>query len=191
MSQREARALAAEVEAISASLQALQIRVGGLEERLQDFLRREERQESERFELDTRSSHSIGGSAAEASSLSRGSYSRVSSTAVDPTSDSARGVLAREIGQFINRCLRGDIRGSSGRDRLRLQNRLYIVAADFNGQRYNPPLILERFAEVKALCKRESDCGQSVFIGLATKWEAKIVVQEAGLELPGRLLDGF
>ena len=187
MSHREARALSAELEAISASLQALQIRVEGFEERLQSFLRREE----SRVEEDTRSSRSPGASVADLSSISRGSYSQVSSVAIDPTSDSARTALAREIGQFIARCLRGDIRGTSGRDRLRLQNRLYVVAADYNGQRFNPPLVVDRFSEVRALCKRESDCGQSIFIGLPSKWEAKVVVQEAGLELPSRLLDGF
>lgn len=160
MSQREARALSAELEAISASLQALQIRVEGFEERLQGYLRREE----SRTEEDFRSSRSPGGSVADLSSMSRHSYSQVSSVVIDPTSDSARAALAREIGLFMARCLRGDIRGTSGRYRLRLQNRLYVVAADYNGQKFNPPVVVERFSEVRALCKRESDCGSSVFV---------------------------
>lgn len=84
----------------------------------------------------------------------------------------------------MRRALDGDFRGSSGRDKLRLASRIYVVLADFEGRSFNPPKVLKSFAEAKALCKRGSALGNSVFVGFAAQWEAKIAVKEAGLRWP-------
>ena len=98
--------------------------------------------------------------------------------------------LAAEIGRFLGRAAQGDFRGSSGRDRLRLASRCYIVVKTFEGNTLPTPLFTQQFTEVRRLCKRGSDCGASVFIGLATIWEAKVVIQHSGLPTPVSLLNG-
>lgn len=110
-----------------------------------------------------------------------------SSQAIDPADHGARAELAKQIGAFIKRALRDDHRGSSGRDRLRLSSRYYLVFASFDGERFNPPRLCDTFGEVRALCKRASNCGVSIFVGLPTLWESRAVVLEAGCQLPDRL----
>eukprot|EP00435_Cladocopium_sp_Y103_P037073 s2573_g9.t1 len=95
----------------------------------------------------------------------------------------ARVLLAKGIGKFLRRAVSGQPRGSSGRDRLRLQNRCYLVIADFSGQQLAVPKFLTSFAEVRQLCKRGADVGGSVFVGLPTKWEARaLLVREPGAD---------
>ena len=106
---------------------------------------------------------------------------------VESTDRVGRERLARQIGRFIRRALRGEILSTSGRDRLALQNRCYLVFQNFAGERFDPPIFTQVFSEVRDSCKRGSDCGRSIFIGLATFWEAAIVVEEAGVRLPAEL----
>lgn len=187
MSSQDVRLLSAEVEALRASLAALQIRVELLETE-----GRGEGAEAVRSEAGS-SSLRLG---TPVSDPSRSAWSRVSGEslgscirgrAVESEDRAARIVLAREIGAFLARALSGDHRGSSGRDRLRLRNNLYVVCADHWGQKFNPPLVFRQFAEVRSRCKVGSDCGSSVFVGFPTYWEAKFAVSEAGLELPAQL----
>lgn len=98
-----------------------------------------------------------------------------------------RVALARDLGAFLRRCIAGEPRGSSGRDRLRLQNRYYIVVADYEGNILPSPLFLEEFSRVKTLCKRGPSAGRSIFVGVPSKWEAKLVFEAAGLAVPGEL----
>ena len=93
----------------------------------------------------------------------------------------SRLALAKEIGKFLRRAVTGQPRGSSGRDRLKLQNRCYLVVADFEGKALAEPKFLTSFQEVKAICKRGSEAGDSVFVGLPTKWEAKSGADCGGL----------
>ena len=46
----------------------------------------------------------------------------------------ARVALAKETGLFLRRSVEGGFRGLSGRNRLRLQSRLYVVLSDSAGQ---------------------------------------------------------
>jgi hypothetical protein len=106
------------------------------------------------------------------------------------TADTAgRIALAQQIGRFLLRCLSGEFRGTSGRERLKLQNRYYIVCADFNGRRLPDPLFVDNFASVKHLCKRGPSAGDSIFVGVATKWEAKLVFEASGFRIPDELRD--
>lgn len=166
----EVRILRAEVEVLRASLEALQIRVEELEARGEVRSLAEE-------------------SASSVSARSAGTWSKVT----DPVlvgDHTARADLARQIGQFLDRALRGDFRGSSGRDRLQLGNRYYIILKNFEGERLPEPLVVSSFSEVRRLCKRGSECGASLFVGLATQWEARLALEEARLPVPPSLRHG-
>lgn len=99
----------------------------------------------------------------------------------------SRLALAKEIGKFLRRAVTGQPRGSSGRDRLKLQNRCYLVVADFEGKALAEPKFLTSFQEVKAICKRGSEAGDSVFVGLPTKWEARAALIAGDFPLPAAL----
>ena len=99
----------------------------------------------------------------------------------------SRLALAKEIGKFLRRAVAGQPRGSSGRDRLKLQNRCYLVVADFEGKLFAEPKFLTSFQEVKAICKRGSEAGDSVFVGLPTKWEARAALIAGDFPLPAAL----
>eukprot|EP00438_Fugacium_kawagutii_P006451 Skav204515 [mRNA] locus=scaffold3201:99100:106360:+ [translate_table: standard] len=128
----------------------------------------------------------ISGSSSEggyqAPPTSVGSFSVVGDSAAAATSTEIpswdfREEVAREIGAFFVRALSGSFRGSSGRQRLpQLKSRIYIVARDWEGREYRRPVkITTRFAEVKSLCSRSGDFADSVFCGVPSIREAKVV----------------
>ena len=98
--------------------------------------------------------------------------------------DPERVSVAREVGRFLRRAYRGEHRGASGRDKVSLASRYYIVLAPYSGELYNTARVYSKFAPVKALCKRGPDAGRSVFIGLPTLWETSLALQEAGFDWP-------
>ena len=112
------------------------------------------------------------------------------SGAVDPTDTAARVRLARELGGFLREAVGGTNRGTSGRDRLRLQSRLYIVLAGFDGRPLESASVCASFAACKALRFRGDSCGHSVFLGFASKWEAREALIAGGFAVPASLLDG-
>jgi hypothetical protein len=167
------------LDSLCSQIQNLSLRVSDLERRAD---RAENRSET-------------GGSNSEFELISGGA-----SVAAQPASPSAtdpgevflsdtegRRKLAEGIGRFLLRCVRGEHRGTSGRDRLKLQNRLYVILADFEGNLLSDPQVEFSFAPVKALCKRGGDPGRAIFVGFATKWEAKVALQSAGLTVPSCL----
>lgn len=89
-----------------------------------------------------------------------------------------------EIGQHISRSLRGLNRGESGRKKLKLASRLYLVFKDSQGVVHNPCKVHYRWSAVKDDCARSGDFGDSVFIGLPSLFDARIVCQTAGVALP-------
>lgn len=92
--------------------------------------------------------------------------------------------ICRNIGHWISVALSGGHRGSSGRDRIRLASRVWIVAQDYYGDRIDPVGVYHTFASARHLVKRGSDLGSAVFVGLPSIREAKIVVSTAGLQWP-------
>ena len=95
-----------------------------------------------------------------------------------------RAALARECGGFLRRAYEGSAHGPSGRDRLSLASRIYVVLGDHSGRRFSQPKVFKAFGPVKELCKVGPSAGDSVFLGFPTIWEAKIAVQEAGFDWP-------
>ena len=92
--------------------------------------------------------------------------------------------VAREIGGFFKRALAGDHRRSSGRDKVPLPSVIYVVLRNFEGQAFTTPQIFTEFRAVSRLCKRGSGCGESVFAGFPSKWEAEAAILAAGFPSP-------
>ena len=91
--------------------------------------------------------------------------------------------VARGIGQFIVRALRGERRGSSGRDnKINLSSKYYLVFRDREGRELKAPVRVETsFASVKAAGVADE---KAVFVGVPSLREARIVAAEAGYDLP-------
>ena len=105
------------------------------------------------------------------------------SSAADYTQEE-RAEIAREIGQFFRRALRGEHRGESGRQRLKLSSRIFVLVRDIRGNTYNPVRIFDNFSAINPFVKENGLCGDSIFVGLPSQWEARVAVAEAGLEWP-------
>eukprot|EP00438_Fugacium_kawagutii_P016860 Skav219692 [mRNA] locus=scaffold817:180989:181513:+ [translate_table: standard] len=167
----------ADLEEVRLALAALTVRVVELERRLETAEVRQSRSEEnfrplEPFEVVTEPVRAEN-----------------SASVVQASDAAGRRVLAEGIGGFLRRCLNGESRGSSGRDRLLLQNRVWVVLAGFDGRPLSEPRVETSYAPVRELCKRGPDCGRSIFVGLATKWEARIALEAAGVSIPSSLRD--
>ena len=106
-----------------------------------------------------------------------------SSSALEPQ-ELERQAAAISIGRFLRRCLNGEPRGESGRSRINLSSTVYILCRDFEGRCYNPPQLHPSYGSISPLVKRGGRFGDSVFVGLPSRWEAKLSVETAGLIWP-------
>lgn len=96
-----------------------------------------------------------------------------------------REAICDQIGRFLARSISGAHRGSSGRDKIPLASRLWVVVRDYSGQIYTPVKVVKSWASCKVLCKPSNhECGDSVFVGLPSEREARRVVQAAQLTWP-------
>ena len=93
--------------------------------------------------------------------------------------------ICDSIGQWVLRCLSGEHRGTSGRDRNPVSSRYWLIFQDYESVRYNPPLVFARWCSAKALVKRGQDTGVSIFVGLPSERECVRVVRGAGLQWSG------
>ena len=88
-----------------------------------------------------------------------------------------------EIGLFLRKCLSNE---ASGRDWLGTASRYWLVLRDFEGRDLSPPFVCNRFSGCAELCKRGSDLGDSVCIGLPVRQDVIAVAAAAGVDLPRR-----
>ena len=98
--------------------------------------------------------------------------------------------VAESVGAFLGRAVRGEHRGNSGRSRVNLSSRVYIVLAGFDGRVLEEPLLFSSFGPARELCLRGPDSGSSIFVGLPSQAEAAIALRAAGLSWPVRGIDG-
>ena len=92
---------------------------------------------------------------------------------------------AEETGRYFLRCLEGSRRGLSGRERVKLGNRVYVLIRDINGVVITDPVrVIYTYSELKPLVSRGSTFGDSIFAGFASKWEVRIAVATAGFRWP-------
>ena len=94
---------------------------------------------------------------------------------------------AKDVGRWITRCLNNQHRGLSGRERISLASRLYLVIRDFEGVIRSPPLVLFSWRETSAIVSPRGQPGDSIYVGLPSKEEARLALREAGLSLPPAL----
>ena len=71
-------------------------------------------------------------------SVACGSSGSLTASSSATLSDAFRQRVADDIGAYIQRCLAGNNRGSSGRERVNLSNRIYVIARDAAGNLYDP-----------------------------------------------------
>ena len=171
------------IASLTAQLRSLTLRVASLEERAAQTDHRVAEEGNGGFDLITEAS-----SSERTSPIVRVQTTASAADAEVLGSDSrGRRILAEEIGRFLRRAAEGEHRGTSGRDRLKLQNRIYVILAGFDGILLAEPRVESSFAVVKAICKRGADCGSSIFVGFATKWEAKIALETGRFFVPSSL----
>ncbi|CAE7868529.1 ANK3 [Symbiodinium sp. KB8] len=103
-------------------------------------------------------------------------------------SEGLRQQVADEIGAYIRRCLSGNNRGSSGREKVNLANRIYVVARDSHDKVYDPVRVFNSWRDTQPLVTvgpgPGRQFGDSVFVGFPSQWEAKRAVAAAGLSWP-------
>lgn len=95
--------------------------------------------------------------------------------------------VAEGIGAWVRRCLRAEPRGLSGREKVPLASKFYLVVRTFDQVVHNPPLVFSSWAEAKAVCYNRGQPGDSIFVGLPSKAEVRVVITTALLELPAAL----
>ena len=111
----------------------------------------------------------------EFSSPGRSSVQSIRSGGEDLT-EAERLVIAEGAGKFLRRALSGDFRGSSGRDKVRIPSRIYVLVRDLSGRVYDPVEVYHSFSDLRPKVKAGSSAGNSIFIGFPTEWEAKAAV---------------
>ena len=177
------------VESLARQLRALQILVALLEEDAR-FRKHSPAQSSSgpwslaEEPLTESSAASVASSAAHRGSI--GPAPASSRGPVDVTDRAGCETLARDLGAFIRRALAGEHTQGSGRDRLNLKSRVYLVFAGFDRVHLSRPKVFLQFNQVSAICKRGSSFGSSVFIGVPSQWEARVVIESAGFEWSSR-----
>ena len=98
-----------------------------------------------------------------------------------------REAIADGIGLFLHRSLGGEHRQSSGRDRIPLPSRIWIICRDFAGQIYTPVKVVRSWSSCRELCKPRGvpgAPGDAVFVGLPSEREGRRAVAAAGLIWP-------
>lgn len=132
----------------------------------------------------------LGAADAAASEISSDSGFVLTSLAAGYRVGAEREAAARSIGQWVLRCLGGEHRGLSGRERIQQSSRYYLVFRDFNQRTHNPPLLFTSWVQCKTAVLRAGQPGDSIYIGLPTQEEARLVIESAGLRVPPELLHG-
>lgn len=143
----------------------------------------------------TRDSESEGSFSVVSQGAQPAASARVAQTHIAPTAAPGspapsvtweeRDQIADGIGRYLARAVAGEHRGTSGRDRVPLGSKLWIVVRDYAGQIYTPVRVSRSWGTVKPLVKPGgADPGDSIFVGVPSEREARRAVAAAGLVFP-------
>ncbi len=92
------------------------------------------------------------------------------------------------IGAWIRRCLADQVRGKSGRERIELPSKVYLVIRDKDNNLCDPPRVFNCWADTRHwVYLRGSPPSCAIYIGLPSKTEARICCRAAGLGIPAAL----
>ncbi|CAE7856617.1 ANK3, partial [Symbiodinium sp. KB8] len=122
-------------------------------------------------------------------SVACGSSGSLTASSSATLSDAFRQRVADDIGAYIQRCLAGNNRGSSGRERVNLSNRIYVIARDAAGNLYDPVRVENTWRDSAWTC-----AGTPSLHLQAAPWIALAVVGESEsgepiVALPGKAWD--
>ena len=163
----------AEVESLRRELASLRALVGELKLRLET--------------LEAQSEFSVVGNTPPSSPGTRlapeASPAGVTASSLGPD----RVAAAQSIGAWLKRCLAGQRRGLSGREKIQQASRYYLVVRDSSGTDYNPPLVFASWKDTKDRVYVQGQPGDSIFVGIPTKEEGRIALLAAGLPVPAAL----
>ena len=95
-----------------------------------------------------------------------------------------RSSILEGIGHWIRSCLDNRRRGLSGRERIPEGNNIYLCFRDFSGKSYNPVKVAYTFQQIVPLVKPRGQPGDSVFIGLPSLADGRIVAEAALVSFP-------
>eukprot|EP00438_Fugacium_kawagutii_P015021 Skav202141 [mRNA] locus=C8819082:37:537:- [translate_table: standard] len=103
-----------------------------------------------------------------------------------PLQEGERIAAARETGHFFKRCLAGGARGTSGRERVPLANRYYVLVRSLDNTITTKPVrVFKTYSALKPLvCASPNNFGDSIFAGFPSVWEAQLAVDTAGFTWP-------
>lgn len=101
-----------------------------------------------------------------------------------------RETILRGIGIWLRDCLAGKRRGLSGREKLVESSSCYIVVRGYSGKVFNPVKVCRCFAECSVEVKSQGRVGDSIFVGVPSIAEARIIVAASGLLWPSEQSDG-
>ena len=169
MSDKEVQELRKELRLLQSQVAALQIRVAELEGyEVISY----PAGESGSPPCDDRAPQTAAGSASASSEVGAAS----STTAPGPEEGSSvqswefRLEVAREIGSFLRRAVEGGNLGTSGRQKVTLKSRLYIIVKDRSGNLYTDPVRIERtWRCAKALVEKDGSFSDAIFVGVPSE----------------------
>ena len=92
-------------------------------------------------------------------------------------------ILSR-IGLWLRSCLNEQRRGLSGRELLPEGNRFYLVVRSFRGEVFDPVLVFDSLSQAVPIVKPLGHPGDSVFIGLPSLQDGRLICEAAGLQWP-------
>ena len=154
------------LDTLEAHIRALTARVELLELENKVLKVRVERLEGEGFEVVSesrpatppRESASLSSCLAASSPYRPAERSRPSSSSAvasssGPSAEKFRGQVADEIGAYIRRCLSGGNRGSSGREKIDLPNRVYVVVKDFKENLFDPVRVFSTWRDTQPIVR--------------------------------------
>ena len=95
--------------------------------------------------------------------------------------------VLRSIGGWLRSTLAGQRRGLSGREHLKESSRFYLVLRSFGGEVFNPVRVFTTFAQASRVVKPQGRAGDSIFVGLPTIEDCRVVTQAAGLAFPSQI----
>ena len=179
--------LASDVRALTDQLARLTLRVSALEARLgeEDEIGSAVLVEEAPGAFWEESASTLTGSAAESDPLPGASpgISR-SQTGGIPLLPADRGAFADELGDWILRALQGGHRGPSGRDRLQLRSRVYVIYSDSEGRPLEVALVCRCLRDLRNRFPAVNNPGNLVFPGFPSEWEARRATGRTGVRWP-------